>query len=186
MDQNISFEGGGLKVSEGVISKVITTMFPGGNYLEILILLIAWFLVGLVTLGVFFYFDKKQAMFKSMTLLEKSIFSLFFGFFSFMITIISYVPLVLFNYDPLNLKTGNMLPFMVVAGFVLYACLSIASKRVKGRPFLLKAFRYLSDFAIVFAITFFMVVMFVITKNYLLLLWLIVVVIYIFFRTDKS
>lgn len=186
MEQNISFEGGGLKISEQVISKVITTIFPGQNYLDILVLIFVWFLVGLITLGIFFYFSKKRRMLKSMTLLQKGIFSIFLGFVSFMIVIITYLPFYFLGYDPLNFAQGIMLPFMILAGFLLYGCLAIASLRVKGRPFILETFKTLFDFFMVITVTLLAVSLTIKTKDWKLLLWFIVDGLYIANRIKQN
>lgn len=142
--ENISFSGGGFQVSEEVIKKAITTIFPGNDYLTTLILIFSWYLIGIITLNIFFYFYNKEKMLQSMSTILKFSFAIAFGFISFMGIFILYLPLLILNIDILNLKNnGAMLPFMILAGFMLYACLFIASKNAKGKDFLKKTFKYL-------------------------------------------
>lgn len=182
MVQNISFELGGLKLSEQIIGQTINTIFPGNDYLTTLVLIFMWFILGLVTLTFFFYFSKKREMFKKMTLLEKSVFSIFFGFISFMLVIFTYLPLIFLNYDILNFKTGSMLPFMILAGFLLYGCLVCASVIVKGRLFLIKTFKFLEAFFIFISMSFLVIVLVFLNKEYYLLIWFIVPILYFFYK----
>ncbi len=180
MDQNISFDGGGIKISEILIARTINTIFPGTNYLDTLILIFCWFLVGIVTLGIFFYFSKKRKMFKTMSRLEKAIFSLLFGFVSFMAVIFTYIPFALLGLDPLDFfNGGRILPFMILAGFLLYGCLIAASRKQNGRPFLVGTYKFLEAFFILISATIMAVCLVIKTRQYQLLLWIIVDFVYI-------
>jgi hypothetical protein len=180
MGQNISFEGGGIKVSESLIARTINAIFPGTNYLDTLILIFCWFLVGIITLGIFFYFSKKRKMFKTMSLFEKAIFSLLFGFGSFMTVIFTYIPFALLKLDPLDFfNGGRILPFMILAAFLLYGCLMAASRKQNGRPFLIGTYKFLEVFFILISVTVMAVCLFIKTRQYQLLLWIIVDFIYI-------
>ena len=179
MAENISFEGAGIKVSENLIAKAINTIFPGTNYLDTIILMGCWFLVGIVTMSIFFYFSKKRKMFKTMNLFEKSIFALLFGFGSFMIVIITYLPFAILGFDPLGFfNDGRMLPFMILSGFLLFICLAAASTKIKGRPFLGGTYKFLEAFFMLISMTIMMGSLLIKTGEYKMLLWILVDIIY--------
>ncbi len=180
MGENISFEGGGLKISEELIAKTVTNIFPGNNYLDTLIFLFACYLIGIVTIELFFYFSKKRKMLKSMTFIQKSIFALFFGFGSLMVVFMTYLPLTFFHFDPLGFfVNGKMLNLMILAGFLLFGCLASSSMRLKGRTFIWGSYRVLEAFFILVTLSFISISLVIVSKSYIGLTWLIVDIIYI-------
>lgn len=179
---NITFSGGGFSLSETFIGKTINTIFPGNDYLSTLILLIVWFLIGIATLAFFFYFSKKRNMWKSLRGIQLVLLSVSLGFVSFMTIIFSYIPFFIMGIDFLNFKNGTMLSFMLLAAFLLYCCLFIASVNHKGRPFILKTFKNLFSFFMLFSMTFLAIVLTIKTREYRMLLWLIVDLVYIHYN----
>jgi len=179
MVSNITFSGYGITISEEFIGKFVNTIFPGGDYLYTLILILMWFLVGIIALSTFFYFSKKRNMWKSISKLQKIIFSVSLGWISFMIVFLSYLPFYLLGLDFLNMVQGkNILLFMILSFLLLYCCLALASSNYKGRPFISKSFKNLGSFFMLFTMTFLAISLTIKTKEYRLLLWIIVDVIY--------
>lgn len=180
MAENISFEGGGFKVSEEFISKAVRDIFPGTDHINILIFLLACYLTGFVTMQLFFYFSKKRKMLRSMTFTQKFVFALFFGFGSIMVVFMTYLPFTFFRLDPLAFFSGGkFLPFMILAGFLLYGCLVSSSIRLKGRTFIWGAYRFLEAFFIIITVTFIAISLVFKSRAYLGLGWLWVDYIYI-------
>lgn len=180
---NLSIETPYVSIPATFIDSVLTSIFPGDNPLAIAGLLVAWFLIGFVTMAIFFYFDKKRAMWK-MDLIHKIIFSIILGFLSFMGALIAYMPFIFFNHDFLNFASGKLLPFMVIAGFVTYICLFLSSVRIKGREFLKKALYY--EWVFIYSISFTSLVISVsimIKRYWLIALWIAGLLLYFNFFT---
>lgn len=150
------------------------------------------FLTGFVTLVLFFYFSKRFKMWKSMDWPEKITFAFVLGIMSIINVVTIFFSLFIINNSWMNslleLLISGAIPILMLAGFLLYECLTFSSIFGKsGRPFLKLTLAYLFEFMIMFSLSLLVIVVSIkILNSYLIIaLWIIAIILLYFFTFKK-
>lgn len=159
---------------------LVNNLNPGTNYIDSLIALIVFIIVGFISLTYFFYFSKREKIWKETRLAEKIILSLIFGSIGTSVILIFYISLIILKINFIEYFRNNTLFFIILACFLVYECLAQASITYKGnkKGFLRLSLFYLMNIAILWGITTLISSISITSKNYLpIILWTIAVII---------